>query len=98
MGQVRWTEKSVSDLYAIHEFISKNSAVYASRIVHSIIKSTDVLHTQPFLGRVVPEFDDDSIREIINKDYRIVYRVVNERDVEILIVFHGRRELPDIDR
>ncbi len=67
MGQVRWTEKSVSDLSAIHEYISRNSVIYASRFINSIIKSTDKLKTQPFLGRIVPEFDNKLIREIFYK-------------------------------
>jgi toxin ParE1/3/4 len=93
MGEVRWTQKSVTCLYSIHEYIAKDSKVYASRFINSLIKATDVLHTQPLIGRIVPEFENSAIREIIYRNYRIVYRVVNDTDAEILVVFHGMKEL-----
>jgi len=93
MGQVRWTQKSVKSLYSIYEYIAKDSKVYASRFIASLIKATDVLHAQPLIGRIVPEFENSAIREIIYRNYRIVYRVVNDTDSEILVVFHGMKEL-----
>ena len=97
MGQIKWSEKAVIDLEAIFNYISTNSPIYASRFINSIIKSTDILKSQPFLGRIVPEFDNNTIRELIYRDYRIVYRIVIDDNVEILIVFHGKRELSNIE-
>ena len=41
-------------------------------------------------GRVVPELGDESIREVIHGNYRIVYRMRHDV-VEIATVFHGAR-------
>jgi plasmid stabilization system protein ParE len=49
------------------------------------------------MGRVVPEFGVPSIREIIFKSYRIVYRVNHEsRVVEVSRFWHGARGTPEL--
>jgi toxin ParE1/3/4 len=48
------------------------------------------LETDPLSGRVVPEVGDDTVREVIHGNYRIVYRVRPDL-VEIVTVFHGAR-------
>jgi plasmid stabilization system protein ParE len=53
----------------------------------------------PFLGRVVPEFKIKSIREIIHRPYRIVYRVGEEQElIEILRVWHAARGIPKLTK
>jgi len=42
----------------------------------------------PESGRVVPEFGDWHIREVLWRGYRLVYRIVGA-NVEIVTVFHG---------
>ena len=46
----------------------------------------------PEIGRIVPEYGDPKMREIIYRNYRIVY-LVEERAVEIITVFHGSKLL-----
>lgn len=51
----------------------------------------------PQLGRVVPEKNDDTIREIIFRSYRIIYKVLAQNEtVAIARVWHGARGEPDI--
>ena len=45
----------------------------------------------PRLGRKVPEFDDENVRELIVYSYRIIYRL--QGDVIIAAVIHGKRDL-----
>ena len=47
----------------------------------------------PLAGGRVDEFDDDSIREVIELPYRIIYRIRTDR-VDIVAVLHGARQLP----
>jgi plasmid stabilization system protein ParE len=42
----------------------------------------------------VPEIGDPSLREIIWRNYRLVYRLT-PRSVEIVTVFHGAMLFPD---
>ena len=44
-------------------------------------------------GHVVPEYEDRTIREIIVRHYRLIYRVQPER-VEVLRIIHGARRMP----
>jgi plasmid stabilization system protein ParE len=45
----------------------------------------------------VPEFKIETIREIVHRPYRIVYRVFEDRKtIEILRVWHAARGTPDI--
>ena len=44
------------------------------------------------MGRIVPEINSPNIREIIEGNYRIIYRVAQEK-IEVLTVFEGRKLL-----
>lgn len=92
MGKIRWTEKASSHLQAIHEYIASDSQVYATRFIKSLIKTTDKLKEIPYCGRIVPELKSYGFREVIYKDYRIVYRVLDNGKVEILAILHSARE------
>jgi len=50
------------------------------------------LQVFPQSGRVVPEIGDDSLREVIHGNYRLVYRLHNE-SVEVVTVYHAARLL-----
>jgi toxin ParE1/3/4 len=47
----------------------------------------------PRSGRVVPELRREDVREVIQGNYRIVYRVTKV-SVEVLTVFEGHHLLP----
>ena len=51
----------------------------------------------PESGRVIPEVDDKSLREIIVQGYRVMYRLESDR-VLILAVMNGSRDVPDKDK
>ncbi len=48
------------------------------------------------MGRKVPEFDREDIREVVLGGYRLVYRVRTDA-IEVLTVFDGRRLLSSAD-
>lgn len=93
MGQLRWTEKASKNLQAIFDYISKDSRVYAARYVKALIHSTKKLENMPRCGRIVPELDDPTFREVIYGNFRIVYRIIGADDIEILAVIHGARDM-----
>ena len=90
MTTIRWTDQAVADLAAIRAFIEQDSPHYASVVVARLIRAVDQLRDFPQSGRVVPEFKDPQIHDIILKSYRIVYRVKSaEKVVEISRFWHG---------
>lgn len=89
---VIWSRRAADDLAAVAEYIAQDSEVYASAVVRNILRKAQVLDEFPLIGRVVPEFFDESIREIFAYSYRIIYKVTSE-SVEIAAVVHAKREL-----
>ena len=76
-----WTHQALADLTAIRAFINQDSPHYASVIIARLIAATDRLAPFPESGRIVPEFADPSIREVVLKPYRIVYRLVGTNEI-----------------
>jgi toxin ParE1/3/4 len=100
--KVVFTDPAVADLRSITEYISRDNQIAAEEHGFAIISKTENLANFPYLGRSVPEFKIATIRELIYRAYRIVYRV-NEQNqlVEILRVWHaaqGIPQLPDSDQ
>ena len=95
MTTIRWTAQAVADLAAIHAFIEQDSPHYASIVVARLIRAVDQLKAFPQSGRVVPEFERRAVREIVDRPYRIIYRLVGKDDIQILTVHHGARRMPE---
>ncbi|SNS79886.1 addiction module toxin, RelE/StbE family [Ekhidna lutea] len=93
MGKIVWTDDAITDLKEIHDYISLDSLTAASRLSNSLVKRVEILQNYPESGRVVPEFGDKRIRELIKGNYRIVYRIVSEIEINILRIHHSARQL-----
>lgn len=92
MAWVRWTPQSVNDIEQIAEYIAKESQLYASIQTERFFEAVKILEEQIHAGRIVPEIDDYTVREIINGYYRIIYKVVNDNQVDVLTIHHSRRD------
>jgi addiction module RelE/StbE family toxin len=92
MVNIIWTEYAIEDLRLIHEYISKDSKRYADRLVEKIIERVDQLQNFNKSGRVVPEFNSEAIRELIEGNYRIVYKV-STNQIAIVRIHHAARQL-----
>jgi len=90
---VHWTQNALRQLRAVHDYIAQNSGRYAQRMVDQITRRSAELEQFPQLGSVVPEYEEESIREVAERPYRIIYRVEGDR-VTILAIVHGARQLP----
>ena len=90
--QVRWTEAAYLDLEEIVEFVAKDSLTYASVVATDLVEAVDSLDEFPRRGRVVPEFDDVDIRELLVGRYRVIF-LVRPEVVVVLGILHGSRLL-----
>ena len=93
---VVWTRRALRDIEAIGWYISSDNADAAARVVGRLLDRAESLARFPRQGRVVPEFDEKSIRELLIGSYRLVYRVRPD-SVRILTVFEGHRLLTSRD-
>jgi toxin ParE1/3/4 len=91
-GRVVWTEIAWSDLEAAADHIAKDSPNYAAAFVREVRDAARSLAYLAERGRVVPEFDDPSIRELLVRSHRLVYQVAKET-VHIIGFIHGARDL-----
>lgn len=91
--KVVWTEYALRDLERIDSYIARDSPASAARWVGKLIATAATLASAPTSGRVVPEKRRPDIREVLQRHYRIVYRVQKTR-IDILTVFEGHKELP----
>ncbi len=94
MTTVYWTPEAKSRLQSIQDYIiSQHAAKTAKEVVTTLLTRTRQLETAPFSGHKLPDYANDHIREILQRPYRIIYRVTEKR-VEILTVMHYRQLLP----
>ena len=87
-----WTRNAGSDLHSIFEFIALDSKFYARNTIQNIVEKAATLSNNPQIGRIVPEFENDSIREVFIYSFRIIYQILPDKNA-ILSVVHGNRDL-----
>ena len=93
MVEVRWTDQALLDIDAIAEYIAHDSERYAQIQVQRFFDTEPMMQNQPLAGRMVPEANDPSLREIIQGSYRIIYRIISEQRVDVITVHHSSRLL-----
>ncbi len=91
--RVHWTQNAIEHLVNIYEYIALNSPTYAKRMVDRITRRSERIADLPLSGRKVPEYQSEDIRELIEKPYRIIYRIKADQ-IDVLAVIHGARLLP----
>lgn len=95
-SEIKWTHQSIDDLVSISDFISKDSPYFAQVQTEKFFSRTEILERHPKSGRIVPELDDENIRELIEGSYRIIYRIISEERIDIIAVHHSSKLLKDI--
>ena len=94
-GGLRWAPRARQDLRDLVAYIAEDNRSAAGQFARSVFQAVEALRRFPQAGRVVPELNDPSIREVIKSPCRIVYRVSPQRDaVEIVRVWHAARGIP----
>lgn len=90
--EVRWTEAAADDLEGIGSYIGKDSPSYAAAFIREAIEASKSLGTLAERGRVVPEWSDESVRELMIGNYRLIYQLSGSSTFIIGLV-HGSRDL-----
>jgi addiction module RelE/StbE family toxin len=95
--QIVWTQPALADVDAITDYIARRNPSAAEKMRATILEHVEILGTFPLIGPVYPRDRRGLIREIVCKKYRIFYRVIEaSKRVEILTVWHGSRQEPDL--
>lgn len=88
-----WSNVAFARLIEIRDGLAEKNPRAATELLRLLLSRAQQLVDFPNLGRMVPELSGSEFRELIEKPYRIVYRVRGET-VEIATVFEGYREFP----
>lgn len=95
--QIVWSRQARDDLQSIVLFIAQDNPTVAESFGYQLMSKVDLLMQFPLAGRVVPEEEDETTREIVFRPYRIIYKVMAEKQIiGIARVWHGARGKPEI--
>ncbi len=90
MAHLIWSERAVTDIEDIYEYIAKDSPTYAQYQTEHIVTAVERLEQFPESGRHLPEFPHLPHREVIVGRYRVIYRYETQhKDVYLVTVVHG---------
>ena len=94
--KVVWTEQAYARLAEIYDFVGADSPEAAERLIDKLEARANSLERFPESGRRIPELSGSELRELIEGNYRIVYRNRKDR-VEVVTVFEGHQLFPIAD-
>jgi toxin ParE1/3/4 len=77
----------------IGEQIETDSPWQAERIVNLLFSTPKKLTWSPRKGKIVPEFGEENLREVSVYSWRLIYRIVDDKTLEVAAIVHGRRIL-----
>jgi toxin ParE1/3/4 len=92
--RVRFSNEAKAKLRAIHSYIAKDSPKNADAMIDRITRRAAGVGDLPRRSRKVPEHRIDSLREVLERPYRIIYRIKPD-EIEIVTVMHYRQLLPE---
>jgi len=90
MAEIEWSSKAENDLNEIIDYIAQDSLEYALSFYEQVRERVENLIQFPKMGRIVPELDEPNLRELILRNYRIIYRISGKR-IQIVRIIHGSR-------
>lgn len=96
MVQVIWTKRAVADLDSIGKYIAIDSEYAAQKFVQELIKKAETLINYPEKGRPIPEKITGKYRQILHRNYRIIYKFIR-RTIIIYSVYHQKKLLFKIE-
>lgn len=85
--RVHWTDSAIAHLLDIYEYIARDSSIYAKRMIDRITRRSEQIADFPMSGRKVREYETDNIREMIERPYRIIYRIKPDQ-IDVLAIVH----------
>jgi len=93
--RVTWSEHAWDNVERQAAYIEQDSPRYAAALIREARDAARSLRQLPKRGRVVPEENNPSIRELfVFHSYRMLYQVLDHKhEIQILAFVHGARDL-----
>ena len=90
MVNIVWTEESKNWLNEIYLYISNENPIAAKNVINGIYDKAQILRSFPEIGYSFEHESKRKIRIILYGHYRIAYEIINQQNIAILGVFHGK--------
>ncbi|MBD3391882.1 MAG: type II toxin-antitoxin system RelE/ParE family toxin [Chitinivibrionales bacterium] len=91
--KIVWSRLSLERIEEIADYIAYDSVSAANSWIEAVFEKIELLKTQPEMGRIVPELEIASIREMVFGNYRIIHRLT-PKAIHVLTVRSFRQLLP----
>lgn len=95
--RVFWKNRAISHLKKQAEWYAETMGIAAAdKFWNGMIAAGDLLSADPYLGKLEPIFKDSakSYRSLVqHKDYKIVYTLEDNSQIQILAIWHCRKDL-----
>ena len=89
MVEIAFTDQAFNDLDDIPNYMGKDSARYAAEFTKSRVSQIKIPEKMPRTERMASEMENESIRELVNHNYRIVYLLETLNQIQVVPIFHG---------
>ncbi|HXS72734.1 MAG TPA: type II toxin-antitoxin system RelE/ParE family toxin [Rhodanobacteraceae bacterium] len=91
--KVVWSAEAAQCLRDIVAYIAQDSPAAARKVAAKLLMRSRQLAEPPLLGRCMSEYPDEDLRELLERPYRLIYRVTSD-GIEIVTLKHYRQRLP----
>jgi addiction module RelE/StbE family toxin len=91
--RIVWSPLAVDRVSEIAKYIAQDNPTAAENWINTVFAKVEQLKSFHKSGRMVPEINNQKIRELIYNNYRIIYRI-EDKQLSILTVRHGKQILP----
>ncbi len=91
--KISFAASALYDLEEVLEYYKDQKVPHiGEKLIAKVINEVELLATHPEIGRIVPEFGQDYLRELIRSPFRIVYRK-DRNKVRVVRVWRSERLL-----
>lgn len=94
--KVRWSQDVLDKIKKQKDYINYDSPLAAKKWIASVKAKKDILKENPFIGRVIPEFNKSNFRELIIGNFRLGY-IVEENTVDIVDFKNSKQQYITLD-
>jgi len=92
MYKIHWSELSFERISEIGNYIALNAPVAADKWINDILNKEGTILANPNIGRIVPEYKNKMIRELIVGEYRLIYKI-ELKTISVMTVINCREQL-----
>lgn len=89
--ELKWTNKGLSDLTRLYEFLAAVNRPAAARTVQQLTSAATKLLANPRIGERLEEFDPRDVRRILVGHYEMRYEIASST-IYLLRLWHTRED------